>query len=94
MYACMYFIVCRQYHDLIYSLPQYWEYKDSDIKEVFQIGQQYLMSKEMALGSQGRFLDRSTQECGNDEFSDYHASYCAAVGLLEPHYVTTVKDYT
>ena len=56
------------------------------MEEVFRSGQQYLMSKEKALGSEGLFLDRSIRDYHNGLYDDYHTSYCAAAGLLEPAY--------
>jgi hypothetical protein len=65
--------------------PQYTPQRDPDLVELFADGMDYLLRVEKEFGSMGRWVaTRSARK--EDFYTQYHATYCAVMGLAECHF--------
>lgn len=70
---------------IIVCLVQYAAERDPGLVALFEDGMNFLLKVEKDYGCMGRWVaTRSTKK--EDIYTQYHASYCAVVGLAEPPY--------
>ena len=65
----------------IYFFAQYTPENDPELEELVAAGMDFLLRVEREFNCMGRWVaTRSTRK--EDHYTQYHASYCAVVGLL------------
>lgn len=72
-------------------IAQYTPERDPGLRALFDDGRNFLLRVEKEFGSVGRWVAMRSQR-KQDIYTQYHATYCAVVGLADCHFALVSRD--